>query len=164
MRLNIGNTEALFINYANGNIGIGTTSPTQKLDVAGAGNFSIGLTAPIIQLTAANGTSPMQIGSSTLISNLNADLLDGNHASAFVGIGATGSLPYVNNATNSTLTRSGSGPYTLGLNLANANTWTATQTFANVGIGGSLSLTGTNVGTGTSALMIATNGSITKQL
>lgn len=37
------------------------------------------------------------------------------------------------NATDATLTRSGSGtagsPYTLGLNLANANTWTATQTF-----------------------------------
>lgn len=37
------------------------------------------------------------------------------------------------NATDATLTRSGSGtagsPYTLGLNLGNANTWTATQTF-----------------------------------
>jgi hypothetical protein len=35
---------------------------------------------------------------------------------------------FVNNATNSTLTRSGSSPYTLGLNLSNANTWLAKQT------------------------------------
>jgi len=39
---------------------------------------------------------------------------------------------FVTGATNSTLTRSGSGttesPYTLGLNLSNANTWKATQT------------------------------------
>jgi hypothetical protein len=30
---------------------------------------------------------------------------------------------FVNNATDATLTRSGAGPYTLGLNLSNANTW-----------------------------------------
>lgn len=36
---------------------------------------------------------------------------------------------FVNNATDSTLTRSGTGPYTLGLNLGNANTWTGQQTF-----------------------------------
>lgn len=34
---------------------------------------------------------------------------------------------FVNNATNATLTRSGAGPYTLGLNLGNANTWSADQ-------------------------------------
>jgi len=43
---------------------------------------------------------------------------------------------FVTNATNSTLTRSGSGttasPYTLGLNLGNANSWTATQTFPKI--------------------------------
>lgn len=33
----------------------------------------------------------------------------------------------VNAATDATLTRSGAGPYTLGLNLGNANTWTAAQ-------------------------------------
>ena len=34
----------------------------------------------------------------------------------------------MNNTTDSTLTRSGTGPYTLGLNLGNANTFTANQT------------------------------------
>lgn len=38
---------------------------------------------------------------------------------------------FVNNATNSTLIRSGTGPYTLALNLSNANTWTADVTVAN---------------------------------
>ncbi|SJZ93172.1 hypothetical protein [Sediminibacterium ginsengisoli] len=37
----------------------------------------------------------------------------------------------VNNATNTSLIRSGSGPYTLGLNLAKANIWTATQSIDN---------------------------------
>ena len=57
----------------------------------------------------------------------------------------------VTNATNGTLTRSGSGtggsPYTLGLNLGNANTWTATQTFnagATIGNAQNLTLTGIN--------------------
>lgn len=44
----------------------------------------------------------------------------------------------VTNATNSTLTRSGSGtgvsPYTLGLNLGNANTWTALQTLSGAAV------------------------------
>ena len=36
---------------------------------------------------------------------------------------------FVNNTTDSTLTKSGTGPYTLGLNLGNGNTWTGQQTF-----------------------------------
>lgn len=69
-------------------------------------------------------------------SGLDADLLDGLHASSFLTSEEDGVVGNeVTNATNSTLTRSGSGtsgdPYTLKLNLANANTWTATQTFSN---------------------------------
>ena len=48
-----------------------------------------------------------------------------------VANGGTGSgtAPYVTNTTDATLTQSGSGPYTLGLNLGNANTWSAVQTY-----------------------------------
>lgn len=44
------------------------------------------------------------------------------------GAGVATWQPAVTNATNGTLTRSGTTTYTLGINLANANTWTATQT------------------------------------
>jgi len=42
--------------------------------------------------TVATGTAPFSVASTTLVSNLNADLLDGNHASAFAlsGTGVTG--------------------------------------------------------------------------
>ena len=37
MRLNIGNTEALFIDYINGNVGIGTTNPNASLEIKTSG-------------------------------------------------------------------------------------------------------------------------------
>ena len=42
-----------------------------------------GIITPTLQSTVATGTSPLTVASTTLVSNLNADLLDGNHASAF---------------------------------------------------------------------------------
>ncbi|MBU1039131.1 hypothetical protein KKC17_02820, partial [Patescibacteria group bacterium] len=61
------------------------------------------------------------------------------------------SLPFVNNATDTTLTRSGTGPYTLGLNLGNANSWSGIQTFtADTNFPGSSVWTSTgDVGIGT---------------
>ena len=41
------------------------------------------ITAPKLTLTQATGTAPLTITSTTLVSNLNADLLDGKHASDF---------------------------------------------------------------------------------
>ena len=38
------NTDTLVIDYANGRIGIGTTDPSQKLDVTGSANISTTLT------------------------------------------------------------------------------------------------------------------------
>ena len=77
-------------------------------------------------------------------------------------------------ATNTTLTRSGSGtatvPYTLGLNLGNANIWTGAQTFgANTNFPGSgIWNTSGNVGIGTDPgiykLNVAGNTNITGNL
>lgn len=58
--------------------------------------------------------------------------VNGKALSSDISIGysdLTGTAPYISNTTDATLTRNGSGPYTLGLNLGNTNTWTAKQTF-----------------------------------
>jgi hypothetical protein len=62
-----------------GNVGIGTTSPTAKLDVAGSVNIA--------------GT--LAITSNTLVANLNSDLLDGKH------VANTGSAIAAPNVINS---------------------------------------------------------------
>lgn len=48
-----------------------------------------GVITPTLQSTVATGTAPLTVSSTTLVSNLNADLLDGNHASAFALSGHT---------------------------------------------------------------------------
>ncbi|HSA08091.1 MAG TPA: hypothetical protein P5099_01870 [Candidatus Moranbacteria bacterium] len=63
----------------NNRLGIGTATPAQALDVAGA----IRSSSQFIS-TVASGTAPMQVSSNTLVANLNADYLDGQHASAFL--------------------------------------------------------------------------------
>lgn len=56
-----------------GSLGIGITSPSEKLHVAG------NITANILKSTIATGTAPLTVASSTKVTNLNADLLDGQH-------------------------------------------------------------------------------------
>ena len=56
----------------------GTLSLTADWD---AGSFKI--TAETLESDVATGTAPFTIASATLNTNLNADLLDGNHAAAF---------------------------------------------------------------------------------
>ncbi len=53
-----------------GNVGIGATSPSEKLQVAGT-----------IYSSVAHGTQPFKVDSSTLVPKLNVDLLDNEHAS-----------------------------------------------------------------------------------
>jgi hypothetical protein len=60
----------------NGRIGIGTTTPSEKLEVSG-GNVK----AVQLQSTASTGTAPLVVNSNTLVTNLNADLVDDYHAS-----------------------------------------------------------------------------------
>lgn len=85
-----------------------------------------------ITSTVPNGTAPFVISSTDVVTNLNADLLDGWHASDFsVGTNAplTGGDLLVNNPVlgisyDATLDLNGSD---LSINTGNANTWTATQ-------------------------------------
>jgi hypothetical protein len=75
----------LFDNLAGGNILIGQTNGSERFRVDGSGNVVAGGTLSGTQLiaTVASGTAPLSVSSNTLVPNLNADLLDGVHASAF---------------------------------------------------------------------------------
>jgi hypothetical protein len=62
---------------SSGDVGIGTASPGTKLDVSG----SIRSSSQLIS-TVATGTAPLSVSSTTLVTNLNADLLDGLSATS----------------------------------------------------------------------------------
>lgn len=61
------------------NMGIGVIDPQARLDVAGG---SIRTDTQLVS-TVATGTAPLSVNSTTAVANLNADLLDGNDATAF---------------------------------------------------------------------------------
>ncbi|MDI3544555.1 MAG: hypothetical protein PWQ28_836, partial [Candidatus Woesearchaeota archaeon] len=77
--------KGTYLNLANNlyvsssNVGIGTSSPGQKLDVSGG---NIRTTGQLIS-TVATGTAPLSVSSTTLVTNLNADLLDGQQGSYY---------------------------------------------------------------------------------
>ena len=75
--------------------GIGTNSPGEKLHVAGNTR-----TDGYFRSTVGTGTQPYQCSSTTLNTNLNADLLDGYHQTAFTSI-----------IGRRTLSTSGTAPY-----------------------------------------------------
>lgn len=60
----------------NDRLGVGTATPSEKLEVSGKGRFSDQIVS-----TLASGTAPFSLASTTVVTNLNADLLDGKHAS-----------------------------------------------------------------------------------
>jgi hypothetical protein len=69
----------------NGNVGIGTTSPGEKLEVNGNTKSTTFIS------TQASGTAPLTVASNTVVTNLNADLLDGLNSSDLLRVyrGAT---------------------------------------------------------------------------
>lgn len=67
-----------------GNVGIGVfPSGNYKLEVNGS------ISGTTLRSSVATGTEPLTVASTTAVTNLNADLLDGNHASAFALSGHT---------------------------------------------------------------------------
>ncbi|HNW97937.1 MAG TPA: hypothetical protein PKK00_05955 [Bacteroidales bacterium] len=115
----IGNSN---IFQSGSNIGIGTTGPTEKLEVSGK------IKGTQLVSTIATGTSPFTITSTTVSTNLNADLLDGYHANSF------------QTALTNPVTGTGTANY--------ITKWTGTNT---VGASSLIFDNGTNVGIGTTS-------------
>ena len=65
--------------YFAGNLGVGLTNPGTPLDVSG----SIRASSQLIS-TVATGTAPLTVTSTTVVTNLNADLLDGINSTGYV--------------------------------------------------------------------------------
>jgi hypothetical protein len=86
-------SDALVI-LKNGKTGIGTSTPSTKLDVSGG---DIRTTNQLIS-TLATGTSPLSVSSTTLVTNLNSDLLDG-----FTSGNSSGNIPVSNGSLNTNL-------------------------------------------------------------
>jgi len=78
-------------NSNNGNVGIGTAAPVKKLDVAGG---AIQTDNQLIS-TVATGTAPLAVSSTTLVSGLNSDLLDGYHYDNLPYAPFSGSVNYI---------------------------------------------------------------------
>jgi hypothetical protein len=77
------NRDYNFIDFQN--FDAGTSSYSSRFSVDAYGNTFVGSTL---------STTNLAVGSSYLVSNLNADLLDGYHSTDFVGVGTTGTFLY----------------------------------------------------------------------
>ncbi|HEX7402329.1 MAG TPA: hypothetical protein VF369_09135, partial [candidate division Zixibacteria bacterium] len=83
----VDNGTVVRLNTSGDSVGIGTTSPAEKLDV----NGGIKVTGRITS-TLSTGTAPFKLSSSTKNDSLNADMVDGVHAGSFLQIRAEGTV------------------------------------------------------------------------
>lgn len=112
-----------------------TATSSLNLSVAGGGTGVVTLTGVAI----GNGTSAFTAGSTQTCTNQFIRVLSNSYVATCATVGA-GDVSLANlTATDSTLTFSGtyngSTARTIGLNLAQANTWTGIQTFNGAGVG-----------------------------
>ena len=82
---NSGNGGEIYQDPSSGNVLFNINSGLNGMTLSSSGN----LTATGFISTQATGTAPLTVASTTAVTNLNADLLDGNHAAAFALTGHT---------------------------------------------------------------------------
>jgi hypothetical protein len=110
-----------------GNVGIGNINPTEKLDVNGNIKGSRFIS------TVSNGTSPLLVDSTTLVTNLNADFLRGKTPPSGSIVGNTDTQTLTNktiNLSNNTITGTISH-FNAALSDGNFATLTGTETLTN---------------------------------
>jgi len=98
-----------FIITSSGDVGMGTLTPSAKLDVVGNARFSGQITSLV-----ATSSPPLIVASTTVVTNLNADLLDGQHGSYYAPLASpalTGSPTILANTSTPalTITQTGAG-------------------------------------------------------
>jgi hypothetical protein len=140
-----------------GNVGIMTTNPTSRLAVNGGvsvGDFYSVVPAPtnglIVEQSMSIGSMNLDgydclVSGTARINQLNIKgaytfpTVAGTTSQFLNGLAQWADLPIdgdgiigneIKDATNTTLTRSTTQPYSIALNLGNLNTWTAVQTFS----------------------------------
>jgi hypothetical protein len=126
-------------------LGSATDNGTDKLQANGS------IIGTILKSSVASGTAPLTVTSNTVVTNLNADLLDGNHASAFYL--ASNPSGYTTN-TGTVTSVSGTGTVS-GLSISGTVTTTG-----NITLSGTLSVTPSNFASQTAnTVLAAPNGS-----
>jgi hypothetical protein len=117
----------------NGNIGIGVTTPSEKLDVLGNIKTTGTINASTFISTITTGTSPLLVSSQTLVTNLNADYLRGKIAPSGTIVGNIDTQTLSNktiNLSNNTLTGTIS-QFNTALSDSDFCTLTGTETLTN---------------------------------
>jgi len=77
-------TQSFVFNPSTKSLGIGTDAPTSSLHVVGDAKVTGIVTASTLVSNVADGTSPLTVSSTTLVTNLNADKLDGVDSTSFL--------------------------------------------------------------------------------
>jgi alpha-tubulin suppressor-like RCC1 family protein len=145
--------------------GTNITSGTVSVTIGGTGaTAKTGTGVNVLSTTpafdAATGTTPFTVASTTLVTNLNAQLLNGQNSSYYKDLGtATGTLAIANGGTGSTIA-TGTGSTVLSANpvlTGTLNTSNITASGIITGNGSGLTnLSATNITTGT--LVVANGG------